>query len=119
MGTQWRATQQAALKVATTEELEWELERKSVDCKGAIDAKMEEIYGTSKGGQAASKRRQELRGKEQARILRTRKRKAWREAEFSKELERVESLEKRLRMEERERWHRSYKGAAGCAQSKG
>lgn len=100
----WRAAQQAALKVNTTEELEWELERKSVDCKTAIDAKVEEIYGTDKkGGQAASKRRQELRTKESARILRTRKRKAWREAEFSKELERVESLEKRFRREEREK----------------
>lgn len=99
---QWRTAQQAALKVATAEELDWELERKSVSCKAAIDAKVEEIYGPSKGGGAASKRRQELREKEQARIARVRKRKAWRENAFSKELERVETEEKRLRRLEKE-----------------
>lgn len=100
---QWRNAQQAALNVTSNEELEWELERKSVSCKAAVDAKVEELYGASKGGGAASKRREELRKKEQARVLRVRKRKAWREAEFAKELGQVESLQKRLRMEERER----------------
>merc|ERR1712087_883676 len=90
----WRKDQQAALKVNTAEELEWELERKSVSCKASVEAKVEEIYGPTKGGGAGSKRREELRKKEQARILRVRKRKAWREEQFSKELERVESLEK-------------------------
>lgn len=99
----WRNAQQAVLKVASAEELEFELERKSVECKVAVDAKVEEIYGTGKGGAAALKRRQELRTKEQARILRVRKRKAWRETEFAKELERVESMEKRMRREERAR----------------
>lgn len=99
---QWRTAQQAALKVNSAEELEWELERKSVSCKSLVDQKVEELYGQAKGGVAASKRREELRKKEQARILRVRKRKAWREAEFAKELERVESLEKRLRRSEKE-----------------
>jgi len=100
---QWRAAQQVALKVNTEEELEWELERKSVSCKAAIEAKMEELYGPGQqGGGALSKRRQELRQREQARIARVRKRKAWREGEFSKELEQVESLEKRFRRDEKE-----------------
>lgn len=100
---QWRTAQQAALKVNSADELEFELERLSVSCKSAVDAKVEEIYGPQKGGGAASKRREELRKREQARVLRVRKRKAWREEQFAKELERVESLEKRLRREERAR----------------
>merc|ERR1712070_1272279 len=83
-------------------ELEWELERKSVSCKAAVEAKVEELF-PGKGGGAISRRREELRKREQARVLRVRKRKAWREEQFGKELERVESLEKRLRREERSR----------------
>lgn len=96
----WRNAQQAALKVNSNEELEWELERKSVSCKAAVEAKVEELF-PGKGGGAISRRREELRKREQARVLRVRKRKAWREEQFGKELERVENLEKRLRREER------------------
>jgi len=100
----WRNMQQAKMNLSSAEEFEWEMERKSVACKAQVEAKVEEIYGPAKGGGVqASKRREELRKKEQARILRVRKRKAWREDEFSKELERVESLEKRLRRDEREK----------------
>merc|ERR1719359_2145012 len=100
---QWQTAQQAALKVTSPEELEWELERKSVSCKAAVDAKVEEIYGPGNGGTGVSKRKEELRKKEQARVQRVRKRKAWREEQFAKEMEKVESLEKRLRREERAR----------------
>lgn len=100
----WRNAQQAALKVNSNEELEWELERKTVSCKVLVEGKVEEIFGSTKGGGAAStRRREELRKREQARVLRVRKRKAWREEQFAKELERVESLEKRMRREERSR----------------
>lgn len=103
---QWRTSQKVALKVSTDEELEWELERKAVSCKALIDAKLEELYGPAPdgpaGGVAGAQRRLELREKENLRLDRVRKRKAWREAEFSKELERVESAEKRLRRRERE-----------------
>jgi len=103
---QWRSSQQAALKVNSDEELEWELERKAVSCKAAIDAKVEELYGPAESdmnGGASAQRRQELREKEMARIERAQKRKAWREAEYAKELERVETAEKRLRKAEREK----------------
>lgn len=99
----WRTAQQAALKVTSNDELEFELEKLSVSCQAAVDGKVEDIYGTSKAGGGNTKRREELRKKEQARILRQRKRKAWREGEFTKELEAVESSEKRARMEERAR----------------
>lgn len=103
---QWRQAQQVALKVRTVEELDWELERKSVSCKAAIEAKVEELYGPQEGatlgGGANAQRRQELREKEQARIERVRKRKAWRDQEFAKELARVEGAEKRLRKSERD-----------------
>jgi len=105
----WRKSQKAALKVNTEEELAWELERKSVSCRSQIDAKIEEIYGassTSGGGGAATfaaQRKQELRDREQARIDRCLKRKAWRVAEYDKEKERVESAEKRMRRSERDK----------------
>lgn len=100
----WRDSQKAALKVSSDEELEFELERKAVFCKALIESKVEEIYGPSEGGSGAmAKKREELREKEQARITRVRKRKAWREAEFSKELARVEAREKRQRRDERDR----------------
>lgn len=102
---QWRASQQMALRVSSDEELEWELERKTVSCKALLDAKIEELYGPPQDGAggAVVQRRQELREKEVARIERVRKRKAWREAEFAKTLERLETAEKRQRKEERER----------------
>merc|ERR1719359_2308333 len=46
---QWRNAQQAALKVTSNEELEWELERKSVSCKVLVEGKVEEIFGSTKG----------------------------------------------------------------------
>jgi len=103
---QWRRSQQAALRVSTDEELDWELERKAVSCKASIDAKVEEIFGPPEdgsGGGAIAQRRQELRERENKRIERMKKRKAWREEEFSRELERIESAEKRLRREEVEK----------------
>lgn len=104
----WRSLQQAALKVVSEEELTWELERKSVACRAQIEAKVEEIYGaaaTSEGGAGAftAQRKQELREREKARIERAQKRKAWREAEYEKERDRVESAEKRLRRMERDK----------------
>lgn len=100
----WRDSQKAALKVSTDDELEWELERKAVSCKALIDTKMEEIYGPPEDGSpgACAQRRQELREREQARVKRVRKRKAWRETEYAQELAGVEKEEKRLRREERE-----------------
>lgn len=101
----WRESQRIALKVTTDEELDWELERKSVSCKALIDAKLEELFGPAVGGDqggAQLQRRQELREREAARIDRVRKRKTWRDSEFSRELEKVESEEKRLRVAERE-----------------
>lgn len=100
---QWRRSQQAALRVSTDEELDWELERKAVSCKASIDAKVEEIFGAPEDGSGAgaiAQRRQELRERERQRITRLKKRKAWREEEFAKELERVEAAEKRQRKEE-------------------
>merc|ERR1712187_625033 len=103
-----RSSQQAALKVNSDEELEWELERKAVSCKALIDAKVEELYGPSEErgcvtGGAAAQRRQELRERENARIERTRKRKAWRDAEYAKELANSEKREKRERKTERDK----------------
>merc|ERR1719163_1075211 len=85
--------------------MEWELERKAVSCKALIDAKLEELYGAVEGsdsaGGAVMQRRQELRQREKIRVERVKKRKAWREAEFMRELQRVESSEKSLRDAER------------------
>jgi len=103
---QWRASQQAELKLNTAEELEWELERKAVSCKAAISNKVEELYGPVEGegeSRGGAQRRQELRERENARLQRFQERKAWRSAEFAKELARVESHEKRRRREERDR----------------
>merc|ERR1712150_29828 len=101
----WRSAQQVALKVSNDEELAWELERKSVSCRSQIDAKVAEIFGAAdeSGGAYTAQRTQELREREKSRIDRALKRKAWREAEYLKELERVESAEKKLRRDERER----------------
>jgi len=105
----WRASQQLALKVGSEEELAWELERQSVSCKAQIDSVVEEIYGATatddKSGNVAfvAQRNQELRDRERARVERGLKRKAWREAEVAKLLERVESTEKKLRCAEREK----------------
>lgn len=104
---QWRAAQKLALRVNTDEELDWELERKSVSCKALIDAKIEEIYGvqegTSASGGHAEQRKKELRERENVRVERAKKRKAWREEEFGKELSKVEEAEKRLRIAEKEK----------------
>lgn len=103
----WRSSQQAVLKVATEEELSWELERKSVSVRAQIDATVEEIYGASAGGPGSGafteQRKQELREREQTRVERASKRKAWRMEEFVIEKERVESVEKRLRKAERDK----------------
>jgi len=75
--------------------------------RAQIDATVEEIYGPAAAGEAPGagaftvQRKQELREREQARVDRANKRKAWRLAEFTKEKERVESAEKRLRKMER------------------
>jgi len=108
MISKWRTSQKLALKVNTEEELSWELERKSVTCRAAIDAVIEEIYGapadgTGGSGAYTAQRKQELRERETARRERAAKRKAWREEEFAQELERVEQGEKRLRAAERDR----------------
>ena len=97
---QWREQQKSSLK--TDEELEWELERKAVSCTALIESKLEELYGPGDGGSSAAKRA-ELRERENNRIKRVNKRKAWREVEFAKELALVESEEKRLRRDEREK----------------
>jgi len=100
---QWRRSQQAALRVSTDEELDWELERKAVSCKASIDAKVEEIFGPPEDGPsggAVVQRQQELREREKQRMTRLKKRKAWRMEEFSREVERIEAVEKRLRKEE-------------------
>jgi hypothetical protein len=101
----WKQSQKAVLRVNTDEEMEWELERKAVSCKALIDAKLEELYGAVEGsdsaGGAVMQRRQELRQREKIRVERVKKRKAWREAEFMRELQRVESSEKSLRDAER------------------
>lgn len=99
----WRTEQQAVLKLKSEEELDWELERKAVSCKSAIDAKVEELYGPGEAGQgggAATQRRQELREKETARVDRMLKRKTWRDEEFQKVLETIETAEKKMRKEE-------------------
>lgn len=102
----WRQSQQAALRLASPEEFEFELERIAVSCKAQIDAKVEEIYGPEAcdgtAGAATAQMRKELRQREAKRVERTRKRKAWRESEFDKELANVESEEKRLRAAEKE-----------------
>eukprot|EP00930_Biecheleria_cincta_P096041 TRINITY_DN87917_c0_g1_i1.p1 TRINITY_DN87917_c0_g1~~TRINITY_DN87917_c0_g1_i1.p1 ORF type:complete len:642 (+),score=175.84 TRINITY_DN87917_c0_g1_i1:148-2073(+) len=101
----WKQSQKAVLRVNTDEEMEWELERKAVSCKALIDAKLEELYGATESsdsaGGAVMQRRQELRQREKARVERVKKRKAWREAEFMRELQRVETSEKSLRDAER------------------
>merc|ERR1712190_551458 len=100
----WRTEQQTELKLKSEEELDWELERKAVSCKAAIDAKIEELYGPAEAGQggsgAASQRRQELRDKENGRVDRMLKRKTWRDEEFQKLVETIEEAEKKLRREE-------------------
>lgn len=109
----WRAGQQVALRLSSPADLDFELERIAVSCKAQIDVKVEEIYGPEAcdgaAGAAAAQRRKELRDREALRVGRTRKRKAWREAEFANELGNVEREEKRLRTAERE------KDAADCA----
>mmetsp|Transcript_66587 Transcript_66587/g.144604 ORF Transcript_66587/g.144604 Transcript_66587/m.144604 type:complete len:600 (-) Transcript_66587:90-1889(-) len=101
----WRAAQKSILKVQSDEELAWELERKSVSCRSQIDAKVAEMFGGAdeSGGAYVAEKTQELRERERARVERVRKRKAWVESEFAKELGLVESVEKRLRREEAER----------------
>jgi len=100
----WKTAQKAAFRVGSDEELEWELERTAVGCKALLDAKIEELYGASDvSGGAAAQRRKELREREQKRVDRAKKRKAWREAEFAREFNRLEAAEKRLREEERNR----------------
>eukprot|EP00439_Symbiodinium_sp_Y106_P036498 s2527_g4.t1 len=100
----WKTSQKAVYHVNSDEELEWELERTAVSCKALLDSKIEELYGASDvSGGAAAQRRKELREREQKRVDRARKRKAWREAEFGRELDRLQAAEKRLRDEERER----------------
>merc|ERR1712048_1067266 len=87
---------------------------KAVSCKALIDAKVEEFYGlpTDEKGTdsdaagtsgAGAQRRQELLDREQARLDRAKKRKAYHESEFAKELARIEEMEKTLRREEREK----------------
>lgn len=105
--TKWKTAQKLILRVSNDDELEWELERKAVSCKALIDAKLEELYGPSEvaaaGGGAALQRRQELRERERTRVDRAKKRKAWRESEFTRELSHLEASEKSLRGKERER----------------
>lgn len=107
--SKWRDSQMAALKVNTQEELEWELERKSVSCKVLIDAKVEELYGPQEGSagqataEAKAQRHKELRDREQARVERTRKRKEWRHSEFATLLDAIEEKNKRLRAVEQEK----------------
>eukprot|EP00913_Durusdinium_trenchii_P011074 g10396.t1 len=103
----WKTSQKAVFR---DEDLEWELERKAVSCKALVDGKLEELFG-AEGTGAAQQRRQELRAREDKRVERARKRKAWREAEYSEELERcwadvldcVEVSELGLREAERKR----------------
>ncbi|CAK9033151.1 RNA-binding protein 25 (Arg/Glu/Asp-rich protein of 120 kDa) (RED120) (Protein S164) (RNA-binding motif protein 25) (RNA-binding region-containing protein 7) [Durusdinium trenchii] len=83
----WKTSQKAVFRVSSDEDLEWELERKAVSCKALVDGKLEELFG-AEGTGAAQQRRQELRAREDKRVERARKRKAWREAEYSEELER-------------------------------
>eukprot|EP00929_Paragymnodinium_shiwhaense_P093592 TRINITY_DN5379_c0_g1_i1.p1 TRINITY_DN5379_c0_g1~~TRINITY_DN5379_c0_g1_i1.p1 ORF type:complete len:771 (+),score=262.24 TRINITY_DN5379_c0_g1_i1:108-2420(+) len=103
----WRESQKAALKVSSDEELSWELERKTVSCNALIEAKIEEVFGpaTTNGkdtGGAGAQRLSDVKEREEARVERFKKRKAWREAEYAKELEKIESDEKRLRIGEKE-----------------
>ncbi|CAK9015932.1 unnamed protein product [Durusdinium trenchii] len=98
----WKTSQKAVFRVSSDEDLEWELERKAVSCKALVDGKLEELFG-AEGTGAAQQRRQELRAREDKRVERARKRKAWREAEYSEELERVEVSELGLREAERKR----------------
>jgi len=104
---QWRQSQRAALKVNSDEELDWELERKAVSCKASIDAKVEELFGPPADGfvgdGAIAQRRQELREKEQARTGRLRKRQAWRNEAYLREASQLERVEKRRRLEEKEK----------------
>ncbi|CAJ1393846.1 unnamed protein product [Effrenium voratum] len=98
----WKASQKAVFRVSTDDELEWELERKAVSCKAMLDAKLEELFGSADTS-SAKQRRRELREREEKRVERSKKRKAWREAEFLQELERVEASERLLREAERKR----------------
>jgi len=102
----WKAHQKISLKLTADGELDWELERMAVSCKAAIAAKVEELYGAIDDGTleigAAAHRRQELKDRERARVGRVKKRKAWRDAEFTAELAPIENEEKRLRREEKE-----------------
>jgi len=104
---QWRQSQRTALRVNSDEELDWELERKAVSCKASIDAKVEELFGPPADGTlgdgAIAQRRQELREKERARIERMRKRKAWRSEAYAREASKLEVVEKRRRLEEKEK----------------
>eukprot|EP00933_Yihiella_yeosuensis_P070787 TRINITY_DN7894_c1_g1_i5.p1 TRINITY_DN7894_c1_g1~~TRINITY_DN7894_c1_g1_i5.p1 ORF type:complete len:703 (-),score=231.78 TRINITY_DN7894_c1_g1_i5:167-2275(-) len=100
----WKTAQKVVHRVQSDEDLEWELERTAVSCKALIDAKLEELFGPIDGdakGGAVIQRRQELRERETARVDRAKKRKAWREAEFARELQKVELSEKSLREQER------------------
>eukprot|EP00435_Cladocopium_sp_Y103_P018947 s3611_g4.t1 len=85
---------------AKDEDLEWELERKTVSCNALLDGKLEELFGVEGTG-AAKQRRQELREREEKRVERAKKRKAWRESEFAAELDRLEASEMALREAEK------------------
>jgi len=93
------------LKLATEEEVEWELERKSVACKALVEMTLEEIYGPAPGtdgpiGTAIATRLQQFADRDAARVERYHKRKIWRQSEWDRELNHIESEEKRLRTEE-------------------
>jgi len=104
---QWRERQKSILKLHSDDELEFELERKTVSCKVFLDAKFEELYGSAPviedGGQAShssAERRKELQEREVARVSKAQKRKAWREAEYATAVELVRAEEKRRRLDE-------------------
>mmetsp|Transcript_24359 Transcript_24359/g.44098 ORF Transcript_24359/g.44098 Transcript_24359/m.44098 type:complete len:645 (-) Transcript_24359:37-1971(-) len=103
----WKQSQKMVLRVNTDDEMEFELEKKAVYCKALVDGKLEQLYGAVEGsnaaGGAAKQRKQELRERETMRIERAKKRKAWRESEFARELQRVEASEKSLRDAERKK----------------
>jgi len=105
---QWRERQKALLKLHSDEELEFELERKTVSCKVLLDAKFEELYGSipaPEGGgvHSSAERRKELKEREAARVAKAQKRKKWREEEYAKELEVVQAeAQKRKKWREEE-----------------
>jgi len=98
----WKMSQKVVFRVNTDEDLEWELERKTVSCNALLDGKLEELFGVEGTG-AAKQRRQELREREEKRVERAKKRKAWRESEFAAELDRLEASEMALREAEKMR----------------